>query len=115
MKKEKHEFSQIEIKFLGQLVSKKQIQMDGSKVATIQDWPFPIKVIKLCSFLELANYYRRFIKDYSKIAIHLTNSLKKEKEWRWGLECQTAFQRLKDVITLEHVLRLVDLELSFEV
>ncbi|RVW23213.1 hypothetical protein CK203_099558 [Vitis vinifera] len=43
MKKEKHEFSQIEIKFLGQLVSKKQIQMDGSKVATIQDWPFPIK------------------------------------------------------------------------
>ena len=77
MKKEKCEFTQIKIKFLGHLVSKKHIRMDGSKVATIQDWFALTKVTKLHSFLGLANYYRWFIEDYSKIVIFFTDLLKK--------------------------------------
>ena len=115
VKMEKCEFAQTEIKFLGHLISKSLIRMDGAKVAAIRDWPAPTKVTELRSFLGLANYYRRFIKGYSKIAYPLTDLLKKEKKWEWDAECQAAFQKLKDAITSEPVLRLPDLELSFEV
>ena len=108
-------FAQIKIKFLGYLISKSQIQMDGAKVASIRDWPAPTKVTELRSFLGLANYYKRFIMGYSKIASSLTNLLKKGRKWEWDAECQDAFQKPKDAITLEPVLRLPDLELSFEV
>ena len=80
VKKEKCDFAQIEIKFLGHRISKSQIRMDGAKVAAIRDWPAPIKVTKLQSFLDLANYYRRFIMGYSKIANSLTDLLKKERK-----------------------------------
>ena len=115
VKMEKCEFAQAEIKFLGHMISKSLIRMDGAKVAAIRDWPAPTKVTELRSFLGLANYYRRFIKGYSKIACPLTDLLKKEKKREWDAECQAAFQKLKDAITSEPVLRLPDLELSFEV
>ena len=70
---------------------------------------------ELRSFLGLANYYRRFILDYYKIICHLTDLLKKERKWEWDAECQAAFQKLKDAITSELVLRLLNLELPFEV
>ena len=77
VKKEKCEFAQTEIKFLGHLISKSQIRMDRAKVAAIQEWPALTKMTELQSFLDLANYYRRFIKGYSKVACPLTNLLKR--------------------------------------
>ena len=73
----------------------------------------PNKATKLRSFLSLANYYRRFIKGYSKIVCPLTDLLKKERKWEWDTECQAAFKKLKDEITSEPILRLPDLELPF--
>ena len=70
---------------------------------------------KLQSFLGLANYCKRFIKGYSKIACPLTDLLKKKRKWEWDAECQATFQKLKDAITSEPVLRLPDLELPFKV
>ena len=84
-------------------------------MAAIRNWPALTKVIELQSFLGLANYYRRFILGYSKIAYSLMDLLKKERKWEWDAECQAAFQKLKDEITSEPVLRLPDLELPFEV
>ena len=52
---------------------------------------------------------------YSKIVCPLKDLLKKEKKWEWDAECQAAFQKLKDAIISEPVLRLSDLELLFEV
>ena len=86
-KKEKCEFAQTEIKFLGHLISKSQIRMDRAKVAAIQEWPALTKVTELQSFLDLANYCRRFIKGYSKVACPLTNLLKKERKWEWDAKC----------------------------
>ena len=114
-KKDKCEFAQTEIKFLGHLISKSHIRIDGVKVATIRDWPTLTKVTVLRSFLNLANYYRRFIMGNSKIAYYLMDPLNKERKWEWDVECQVAFQKLKDAITSKPVLRLPNLELPFEV
>ena len=57
-------------------------------MAAIWDWLAPTKVMELRSFLRLANYYKQFIAVYSKITLLLTELLKKEKEWRWELECR---------------------------
>lgn len=113
--KKKCKFAYIEIKFLRHLVSKKQIRMDGYKVAAIQDWLAPTKVTELRPFLRLANYYKRFIEGFSKIVIHFTKLLKEKREWRLELECQTVFHKLKGAITLEPMLRLPNLNLHFKV
>lgn len=58
-----------------------------SKVEVIKVWLAHMKVIELRYFLGLANYYRRFIKSYSKVVAPLTNLLKKETRWDWELDC----------------------------
>ena len=80
----------------------------------IREWPASTKVIELRSFLGLTNYYRRFIRGYSKISCPLTNLLKKERKCEWDAKCQVAFQKFKDAITSEPVLRLPDLKLSLK-
>ena len=75
VKKEKCEFAQQEIMFLGHKVSKGFVKMDERKVQTILDWSPPRKVAELWSFLGLANYYRKFVQGYSKKVTHLTDLL----------------------------------------
>ena len=115
VKPEKCEFTTEQITFLGHKISKGQIQMDERKVQVVIDWPAPTKVTELWSFLGLSNYYRRFIKGYSKIVSPLTDFLKKDRAWDWDIECQMAFESLKQSISKEPVLQLPNLDLPFEV
>lgn len=78
VKKEKCEFAQIEIKFLGHKVNQGQVRMDEKKVQAILEWPAPRNMAKLQSFLGLMNYYRKFVKGYSKRVSPLTNLLRKD-------------------------------------
>ena len=82
--------------------------MDEQKVKAIMDWPTPQKVPELRSFLGLANYYRRFIKGYSRKVAVLTDLLKKDRPWQWTAECQLALEKLKNGVATEPVLRLPD-------
>jgi len=50
-------------------------------------------------FLGLANYYRRFIKDFTKIAQPLNSLIRKEEKWNWGAEQQNTFEQLKKIFT----------------
>lgn len=79
IKKEKCEFCREHITFFGLAVSNGQILKDKKKVVAIIDWAMPRKVAELRSFLGLANYYRRFIKGYSRMIAPLTDLLKKER------------------------------------
>ena len=115
VKKEKCEFAQRKITFLGHKISEGLIKMDENKVRAIREWSEPSKLKELRSFLGLANYYRRFIKGYSKMVAPLTDLLKKDQVWQWNLECQAAFDELKGAISSELVLRLPNLQLPFEV
>ncbi|XP_050212403.1 uncharacterized protein LOC126663714, partial [Mercurialis annua] len=95
VKKEKCDFAQKEVMFLGHIVGGGKLRMDKSKVQAIDEWKPPRKVPELRSFLGLVNYYRKFIKGYSAIASPLTDLLKKNKAWSWDEKCQGAFETLK--------------------
>ncbi|KAL0416074.1 UNVERIFIED_CONTAM: Retrovirus-related Pol polyprotein from transposon [Sesamum latifolium] len=70
-------FAQETISFLGHIVERGHIRMDPKKVQAIEEWKPPSDVHDLRSFLGLANYYRRFVKSYSKIARPMIDLLKK--------------------------------------
>ena len=84
--------------------------MDPKKVTAVVEWPIPENHKHIQQFLGLANYYRRFVFQYSQIATPLTNLLKKEKKWNWGQEEQGAFNKLKQALTSAPVLQIFDPE-----
>ena len=80
--------------------------MDPDKVSSVLNWPTPRNLKDVRGFLGLMGYYRRFIRDYGKMAQPLTALLKKEQggEFRWSSNAQVAFQRLQFSMTLALVL-----------
>ena len=59
-------------------------------------------------FLGLAGYYKKFIKDFTKISAPLTRMTKKNLAFSWDIDCDIAFQRLKRALTTTPVLTLLD-------
>ncbi|CAH1431388.1 unnamed protein product [Lactuca virosa] len=91
----KCEFWLREVQFLGHLVNQKGILVDPAKIEAVMQWEVPRSPSEIRSFLGLAGYYRRFIQDFSKIAVPLTRLTKKSVVFRWGPEQQTTFETLK--------------------
>jgi ribonuclease HI len=75
----------------------------------------PVKASEIPSFLGLAGYYRRFIKDFSKIAKPMTRLLEKNKDFDWTKECQVSFEELKKRLTLTPVLILPGITKKFDI
>jgi hypothetical protein len=113
-KRSKCIFDAPEIPLLGVRVGNGQIQMEEEKVAAVRNWPNPHNVKGVERFLGFANYYRRFIKDFSRIAAPL-NKLKGNYGWEWKEEQQDAFDILKARITEEPVLALPQEDGQFRV
>jgi hypothetical protein len=90
--KAKSSFAQKEIKYLGHIVNKQGIRPDPKKVEAVQTLPGPKNVHDIKSFLELVNYFRKFIEHYSEIALPLTNLTKKSHPWVWTGRCQDALK-----------------------
>src|SRR5271154_7105841 len=110
LKPEKCEFSQKRVKYLGSILSEKGISMDPDKVKAILEWPTPENVTEVQSFLGFANFYRRFIEGYSKVATALTELTKKDRKFHWGETCHTAFHLLKRRFTTAPILATFDPE-----
>jgi hypothetical protein len=106
IKPEKCRFEQLEVKFLGLIVGKNSIKMNPSKVEGITKWPAPTKVKHIQAFLSLANFYRRFIKDFAKIVCLLTLLTCKDVPWKWDDLCQSAFEYLKTAFTTTPILQI---------
>ncbi|KAF5701029.1 reverse transcriptase domain-containing protein [Fusarium globosum] len=100
----KSHFHQNQVTYLGHEISYNEIRMDRRKIAAVAEWKPPESVKEVQSFLGFANYYRRFIKNFSKIAIPLTELTKKDTPFRWNSKAQQAFEQLKEAITSEPVL-----------
>jgi hypothetical protein len=102
----KCEFETTRCKYLGLIVTPNGINMDEAKVKAITAWQPPKTVRDLQKFLSFANFYRRFIYDFSKIAQPLNDLLRKRTPWHWEREQQAAFGMLKSAFiqapTLAH-------------
>jgi hypothetical protein len=75
----------------------------------------PITASEIWSFLWLAGYYRRFIKDFSKIVMPMTKLLEKNKTFEWTAECQANFEELRKRLTSTPVLVLPDLTKKYDI
>lgn len=94
-KESKCQFHCQSVEFLGMIVSSKGLEMCQDKVQTIKEWPVPNSVKEIQSFLGFANFYRRFICDYSKIAVPLTTLTQKDKKFQWTLQADAAFKEIR--------------------
>ena len=83
------------LKFLGHCVSSKGIEPDPVGIEKVQNCPTPTSVTGIKSFIGLASYYRRFIKDFSKIAHPMLELVKKDVPFVWTERQEEAFQTLK--------------------
>jgi len=90
--------------------------MSDAKVKIIQEWPEPKKVKDIQSFLGFANFYKRFIFNYSDIVIPLTHLTRKNSLWNFDNDCRIAFNTLKQAFTSAPILMywILDTQLVME-
>jgi hypothetical protein len=81
--------------FLGCVVSKDGVDVDVSEIEFVQNWPVPIIISQVHSFLGLVGFYRCFVKDFSTIAAPMNDFTKKGVPFVWGASQQDAFDCLK--------------------
>jgi hypothetical protein len=112
-KLEKCSFDQNQVEFLGYIVSSSGISMDPTKMQTIRNWKTPQFVRHVQCFLGFTNFYRKFIKDYSKIILPLTQLTQKDQVFIWSRNANSAFEGLKQAFTSASILIPIDLAKRF--
>jgi len=95
-----------EVEFLGYIIGKEGIKMSNEKVEAVLSWKTPESLTEVQSFLGFANFYRRFIRNYSRAARPLTELTKKERkeDWARNREAQAAFEEVKQWFTAAPIL-----------
>jgi hypothetical protein len=107
---QKCEFFKDETTFLGVIVGRHGIRMDPKKVQTIRDWKTPTCLTDVQAFIGFGNFYRRFVRDFSKIIAPMVNLTRKDVKFQWDLRCEESFNRLKEAFTSAPVLAPFDWE-----
>ena len=92
-------FGSNEVQFVGFRVSGNGIQPIQSNIDSISTIPAPTTVKELMSFLGMANYYLKFIPQYTTIMAPMRNLLKKDSIWNWTKQFQAAFEKVKALLT----------------
>ncbi|KAK1696156.1 hypothetical protein QYE76_012853 [Lolium multiflorum] len=100
---------------LGHKISERGIEVDRAKVEAIEKMPYPRDVKGIHSVLGHAGFYRRFIKDFSKISKPLTNLLQKDVPFVFDDDCKEAFETLKKALTTAPIVEPPDWNLPFEI
>ena len=113
LNKEKCTFGQSQLGFLGYVVTPHGIKPDPSKLVSIKQLVPPRNVKEIQSFLGLTGFYRKFISNYSDIAIPLTNLLKDDVTWKWTQLEQKSFELLRDSLTKDNILVLPNFAQQF--
>ena len=103
------------IRFLEVVIEPNGIGIEKEKVNGVLSWPEPRNVKDVRKFLGLANYYRRFIKDFTQVARPMNMLMRKDIKWKWRREQQKTFNELKRIFTTRLVLAAPDLDKEFRV
>ena len=99
VKAEKCSFHTDSVSFLGFVVQRGQLQADPEKVRAVSEWPVPTTRKQLQRFLGFANFYRRFIRDYSRVAAPLTQLTSTKVPFGWSQAARSTFLRLKKLFS----------------
>ena len=100
---------------LGHIISNKGIEVDKVKIELISKLPSPTNVKTVRQFLGHVGFYRRFIKDFSKIAKPLYKLLEKYVKFIWDEDCQESFEVFKVYLTTAPIVRTPNWKLPFKV
>ncbi len=129
LKPGKCKFFQKSIRYLGHVISEEGVATDPDKIATVKEWPVPKSASDLHSFVGFVGFYRRFIKEFSRVArplhelIQQSGNIKHHKHGKkrpkpepfiWKQEHQEAFDRLVDLCTTAPVLAFADFTKPFK-
>ena len=101
-------FFKEELQYLGHIVGRGGLKVDPKKISVVHDWPVPVNVHDVRRFLGLANYFRKFIQGYSRLASPLTELTGSNTPWTWTGQQQAAFEGIKHALTRAPVLALPD-------
>ncbi|XP_055604914.1 uncharacterized protein K02A2.6-like [Uranotaenia lowii] len=104
IKLEKCSFGQSQIKYLGHLIDQHGIRPDPSKITAIRNMPAPSDVSGVRSFLGAINYYGKFVPAMRTLRYLLDDLLKEDKKFIWSKECQTAFDKFKQILSSDILL-----------
>lgn len=110
---DKCQFLRREVTYLGHVISNKGVKPDPKKLEAVREFPTPKTPKNIKQFLGLAGYYRRFIPEFSKLARSLTQLLKNETPFEWGINQQRSFEILKKELCKEPVLQYPDFSKPF--
>ncbi|XP_042409894.1 uncharacterized protein LOC121999260 [Zingiber officinale] len=98
----------------GHIVSRRGIEVDPAKISVISSLSYPACVRDVRAFLGHAGFYRRFIRNFSKITLPLSQLLQKDVEFQFDQRCKEAFHRLKEALISAPIIRPPDWTLPFE-
>ena len=101
------------IAFFKHIVGKNGIKPDPTKIEKVKNFPIPTDLTSTRAALELFSYYRKFIKDFSKIAKPITQLLRKDESFQWGEKQQRAFEFLKEILIQAPIFHYPDFDKSF--
>jgi hypothetical protein len=101
---EKCTFAVNKVQFVGHWISGSGISPLSSNVEAVQRLSEPTTTAQVSSFLGMTNYYLRFMQGYADISAPLRSLLRKDAQWHWSMECQKAFDKLKQLITAAPIL-----------
>ncbi|XXG47399.1 hypothetical protein AAC387_Pa02g2062 [Persea americana] len=105
-KLEKCDFWLEQVAFLGHIITRDGLAVDPAKVEAVMNWKSPKTIAEIRSFLGLAGYYRKSVKDFSKISAPITKLTRKNVPFVWIEECEANFQTLKEKLTTAPILPL---------
>lgn len=109
----KSEYFCNEIEYLGYKIKRDNITISDEKIKSIQLYPKPKTIKQIHQFVRLTSYYRRFILNYSKIAMPLTELLKKDSIFVWEEKQNNAFEQLKNYLIKSPTVRIPDPSKNF--
>jgi len=95
VKQSKSKFKTQKVRFLDYVIQSECIEKDSKKTMTIKNWSTLIKLKKVQIFLELVNYYRKFVLNYSQIVRFFTQLMWKNERWHWNQKQKKTFNTLK--------------------
>ncbi|GBG69235.1 hypothetical protein CBR_g3934 [Chara braunii] len=103
----KCDWAKTQVLYLGHVLDGDGVTPEDSKIAAIRDWPTPRTLTELRSLLGLANYYRKFVRNYYRTP-PLRRLLRKETIWKWDKDCTSAMKKLKQALIEYPVLKVAD-------